>query len=382
MMGIVNRRRFYYQTMNFLFQSEEEFKMLKKRFENEFNLNGNANKSSDDFVKSGNQFKVNIKNQDNSIHISKSYENIGINNPQNNKKIFSETINNDNVNINNNIHEKNDISEDIYKKPHQIHGLNNFDKIGFEDSNEEKKCHKIFQYREVKSHKVNELIVNSNSDRSLINNTIELSKLKLIESFIDQEKNSHKDSTIIEPIENKANKESNIKRRSLTTDKKMLLNQEISKLITLNHSGKNNTHNYFKRGENYKNKFIAIKPYEFFISIFCSKVRKNNKYFLKEKVFSAGEEKICQYLNVLNYFELYEDFEKFKSIILNEYQNLSFCFLRKRSFTDITDLNYQDKVTKTLYYFLENIDNISSIDRKLFHNLSNTFLNLFQIIYQ
>jgi len=64
----------------------------------------------------------------------------------------------------------------------------------------------------------------------------------------------------------------------------------------------------------------------------------------QEKLISSAEDKITEYLDVSNYLNLMENVKKLKSILLNNYQKLSFKYMKNQDPSDLFDENYNEKI--------------------------------------
>ncbi len=159
--------------------------------------------------------------------------------------------------------------------------------------------------------------------------------------------------------------------------KKINLIDKIDELVKEKRSTDNNTHNFFKRQHKNEKKYVKFSRLEYLINFACCEIFKSKRIIEKDKLFNLGLNKIDSYLNVYNYIDLFEDFEKLKSIVFNDDQNFAFNFLKKKSPIQISEPIYADKILKTIEYFKANGNNFSFIDKRIKDNLSNTFWNLF-----
>ena len=112
--------------------------------------------------------------------------------------------------------------------------------------------------------------------------------------------------------------------------------------------------------------------------ICCDKLKKK-ELLRKEEIFKIAEKKIDSYLNILNYFDFFEDFEKLKSLFLNDFQKFAFNFIRKKSTFEIAEPNYSEKILKTLEYFKGYENNLSLIDKNLEDKFSDSFIELMKL---
>ena len=105
---------------------------------------------------------------------------------------------------------------------------------------------------------------------------------------------------------------------------------------------------------------------------------KNPEELLKEKIYKIAEDKIYQYLNVFNFFDLQEDFEKLKLILLDKNNNLLFDFIKKRTFEEISGEKYFDDLLESIVYYKENKGDVNIIDRKIMKNIDEVLEKLTQ----
>ena len=98
----------------------------------------------------------------------------------------------------------------------------------------------------------------------------------------------------------------------------------------------------------------------------------------KEIVFKEFENKIQKYLDILNYTQFIEDFEKIKHVLFNKNQITSLEFSRERNYNEILNIRDEDIVLKSINYFKEKIknQNLDPLDRKLMGYFSKDYLNL------
>jgi len=168
----------------------------------------------------------------------------------------------------------------------------------------------------------------------------------------------------------------------LSSIKKEKLKEKIDLLLKVNklYKYKFNANNFFKESKNKEKEYIKLTKLDLIISslICCDKGKKKN-LLEKEQIFHIAEKKIDSYLNVLNYFDFFEDFEKLKNVILNDAQNLAFNFIRKRSQFDLSEPNYSEKIIKSLENFKANNNNLSRIDKSLLEKLSDEFIELMKL---
>ena len=78
---------------------------------------------------------------------------------------------------------------------------------------------------------------------------------------------------------------------------------------------------------------------------------------------------------MFNFFDLQENFYKLRKILLNEYQESIFDFIKKRSFTEISGEKYFDNLFESLLYYKQKQDirSLDMIDIRIILN-SNTIL--------
>ena len=100
----------------------------------------------------------------------------------------------------------------------------------------------------------------------------------------------------------------------------------------------------------------------------------------KQILLKFTTDKVYNYLDVLNFTRLYEDFEKLKMIIFNKSENISFNFLRRRTYSEITKENYKNDILDTVKYFKnkENNRNLDSYEEKIRNLLNDEFNELFE----
>lgn len=85
--------------------------------------------------------------------------------------------------------------------------------------------------------------------------------------------------------------------------------------------------------KNYKNttgfnKLVKFKRLEFLTSIFLCRRCKSQSLVLREEVFNKIRLRIRNYFDVNNFLNLYQEFQKFKNLILNENQSVALRFLK------------------------------------------------------
>lgn len=135
-----------------------------------------------------------------------------------------------------------------------------------------------------------------------------------------------------------------------------------------------NTKNH--KSNNNKQKFLKFTRCDFFkLFLFC-KSFKSKDFRIKEMIFNKAEYTVYGYLDILNFTKFYEDFQKLKSLILNENQVIAFEFLNNRNFEDIINLNFNKQILKTYKYFCLKISDPSlcnSYDKKILNKLNCDF---------
>jgi len=127
-----------------------------------------------------------------------------------------------------------------------------------------------------------------------------------------------------------------------------------------------------------RRKFVKFSKYEFFLKFFPCKSLKPESLIEKENLITKAELKIAEYLDICNYTNLIENFEKLKLIILNNYQNFSFEFLKNRDPDTLFNDQYTKNTIDTIQYFKHKIkrSNLNFYDKELLENFSNEFKQL------
>jgi len=145
------------------------------------------------------------------------------------------------------------------------------------------------------------------------------------------------------------------------------------KYLDINHEKENNlqerialfieNHNKRKNGK----KFVKLSKLEFFFHFFPCKRFKNQSLIEKEKLMLRAEDKIAEYLDVCSYTKLIDKFEKLKSILFNNYQKMSFEYIRNRTTTDLFKENYNNNLLETIKYYKQKIKEsiLNEYDQKL-----------------
>ena len=125
-------------------------------------------------------------------------------------------------------------------------------------------------------------------------------------------------------------------------------------------------------------KFIDLTNGDILKMMICCRCVKTQKLLEKEIVFKEFENKIQKYLDILNYTQFIEDFEKIKHVLFNKNQITSLEFSRERNYHEILNIRDEDIVLKSINYFKEKIknQNLDPLDRKLMGYFSKDYLNL------
>jgi len=129
---------------------------------------------------------------------------------------------------------------------------------------------------------------------------------------------------------------------------------------------------------NSSEKFIKFSKLEFLNLYFCCQKFKAKDFLKKENIFRNAESKICNYLDIFNFLNLNEDFEKLKMIIFNNYQYTAFGLLRKRTYKEIMTKGNQEKIFNTIKYFRNKEGNYNDYDFELIKLFSEDFRRLFK----
>ena len=223
--------------------------------------------------------------------------------------------------------------------------------------------------------KNNKSRIDASSNRDLIIRKLE--KPKQIERCVSMPFEEVKYNSIIENSNNNINNiNNNIDNLNNNNDipnpnndcEKERIKKEIEKLKE-EHLIKRGNKMFFKKDQ--EKNFINMTNKEFFKLLIPFNKCKNKEQFQKEEIFNIAEEKISQYLNVFNFFDLQEDFEKIKLILLDKYQNCFFDFIKKRTFKEISGEKYIETVLESIFYYKENKDNIGFIDGRILDNIDS-----------
>ena len=76
---------------------------------------------------------------------------------------------------------------------------------------------------------------------------------------------------------------------------------------------------------------------------------------------------------MFNFFDLQEDFEKLKEVILERHQYNVFDFVKKRTFDEISDEKYDHKLLESIKYYKENKEKLGLVDQRIY-NLSDEIM--------
>jgi len=90
-------------------------------------------------------------------------------------------------------------------------------------------------------------------------------------------------------------------------------------------------------------------------------------WYKGKKYISIAEDKIVEFLDVCNYLNLIENVNKLKFILLNNFQILSFKYLKNQDPANLFDENYNGKLLETIKYFKQEI--ISLIAMIKYHSI-------------
>jgi hypothetical protein len=150
------------------------------------------------------------------------------------------------------------------------------------------------------------------------------------------------------------------------------LKQEIEKLKKDHGIKRKRGEKLFFKKEKEK-EFITLNRIEFIKLFIPIKKIKSENYLLKEKIFETASQKISQYLDIFNLFDLQEDFLKLKMILLDKNQFSLFDFIKKRSFEEISGEKYFEDLIESIIYFKENKKNInmSMTDKRILENIDD-----------
>lgn len=126
------------------------------------------------------------------------------------------------------------------------------------------------------------------------------------------------------------------------------------------------------------NNLIKFSKSEFIKTYLCCNKLKSKSLIDREILFEKATNIIHGYLDVSNFASLYEDFEKLKKIIFNEYQIVCFDFLLGRDITEIFKESYESKVYATVKYFKNKIKQrkVNLYDKKLNNLMYEKFKDL------
>ena len=233
----------------------------------------------------------------------------------------------------------------------------------------------------------------NNEIRNKINNDLELKNINKDKSQIDASSNR---DLIMRRLEQPAE----IRNRSASMPceeikyKSVIENNNNNDIINNNHNFEKERlkkeietikeNHFITRGnklifkkDNEKN-FINMTNKEFTKLFIPFNKCKRSEELLKEKIFKFGEDKISQYLNVFNFFDLQEDFEKLRMIILNKFQNSFFDFIKKRTFEEMSGDKYFDDLIESIIHFKGNNKDYDFVDKRIMENVNELLEKLTQ----
>jgi len=177
-----------------------------------------------------------------------------------------------------------------------------------------------------------------------------------------------------------------LKQINIIKDKKSDVNQnkkniDFSDSIESNKILKEKVELFFEKNRNNKSirkKFVNLSRFEFLLKFIPCKRIKSNNLIHKELLILKAEKEITKYLDICSYTNLYENFEKLKLTLLNNYHIVAFENLKNRNTTDIFKENYIDRIIGTVQYFKQKQkeSNLNDLDAKLLENLNSEFKEL------
>ena len=201
-------------------------------------------------------------------------------------------------------------------------------------------------------------------NRKLNDNVFSEKKIKEKETIKEINSNIKLNKEDVQKIFDRLQKNDNEIKNMMETKNVKKNNQKIkSDLDEFLKNRKKNKHNL---------KILKFSTYNLIVSIICVKKLKSNKLREKENIFYIGKDKVNGYLNIYKLMKFYENFEKLKLIIFNEFQIKSFNFMKKRTLNEI-----QNKTDSNLFdlfnYFNNNKENSINreLDQKFYHLLDN-----------
>jgi len=153
------------------------------------------------------------------------------------------------------------------------------------------------------------------------------------------------------------------------------IKEEIEKLKK-EHFIKRGEKLFFKKDK--ENTFILMTNKEFCKLFIPFKLFRSKEELIKEKIFEIAEDKLNQYLDVFNFFDLHEDLLRLKLIILNNNQNSLFDFIRKRTFEEISEEKYFENLLESIVFYKENSNNLNYKDERIMDNIEITLKKLIQ----
>lgn len=316
-----NKSNFDYNLINNTFFLDNE----------EVNINNNKNKN----INFNNNNDIHNKHK---IKIQKNLSMKKIDNIYNNKKLYQNFL------LNNTM--KNPVNKHIISK-------SNIDSKILMNNNDYSNKTIIENNSSNLSH-INDLIKEDNNQTKLIDESSSRLKIQL-----ENDKKKENDKSKVNTKEN-CFKFPGIKENDIILDKRIgLLVDEKKKRIN-------------------RKKFVKFSRFEFFLKFIPCKRIKNKSLIEREELISKGEDKIAEYLDVCSYTNLIENLEKLKMILLNDYQKLSFEFLKNRNPSDLFKEDFNSKILKTIKYFKQKIEEsqLCKTDKYMLENFSREFKDL------
>jgi len=144
----------------------------------------------------------------------------------------------------------------------------------------------------------------------------------------------------------------------------------------------NNIKEFYNKYNNklYK-KPLKYSKLDFFMTFLCCQNLKNPNLIAKVAIFKQAQAQVYDDMDIVNYISLFEKFEKLISILLNEYQAISFNFMQNRSLSGLqTNRISEESITKVLDYYRCQIKDsrTSLIDDRLIKSFYPSFSDLIQ----
>jgi hypothetical protein len=162
------------------------------------------------------------------------------------------------------------------------------------------------------------------------------------------------------------------------------LKEKIKRIVENNNdkSNKKNLKEENKKVENHHSKFIRFNKTEFFKMFLCCAKLKSKELINKEQIFTRAQQKIDKYLDVLNYFDIFEELEKIKKIVFSQKQNVLFDFLKRRTFNEIFEEDVETKLFESVLYYKHFENNLrrNSFDERLLLNINFEIRELIETI--